>query len=123
MYTETLGSWSLWVFALGAFFILYSSTVSAVAAQSRVLPDYFIEFGFLSRDRVDRRKQITKWWILAPIAGFFIAVFIQKAGFTSFDNSLCLRFNVTDSNLGNPLFAKEKIAKRHSAKKINSLFS
>jgi len=79
MYTETLGSWSLWVFALGAFFILYSSTVSAVAAQSRVLPDYFIEFGFLSRDRVDRRKQITKWWIfLAPIAGFFIAVFIQR---------------------------------------------
>ncbi len=79
MYTETLGSWSLWVFAIGAFFILYSSTVSAVAAQSRILPDYFIEFGFLSRDRVDKRKKITKIWIfLAPVGGFLFAEFIQR---------------------------------------------
>ncbi len=79
MYTETLGDWSIWVFATGAFFILYSSTVSAVAAQSRILPDYFIEFGLLSRDRLDIRKKITRWWIFgAPVAGFLIAVFIQR---------------------------------------------
>ena len=79
MYTETLGGWSIWVFATGAFFILYSSTVSAVAAQSRILPDYFIEFGFLSRDRIDIRKKITRWWIFsAPVAGFLIAVFVQR---------------------------------------------
>ena len=79
MYTETLGGWSLWLFATGAFFILYSTTISAVAAQSRVLPDYFIEFGLVKREMLFRRKQITKYWIfLAPALGFLIAEFIRR---------------------------------------------
>jgi hypothetical protein len=31
-FTETLGAWSLWVFGIGAFFILFSTLLSAIGA-------------------------------------------------------------------------------------------
>ena len=39
MFTETLGPWSMWVFGLGAFFILFSTTLSGIGAGGRVFPD------------------------------------------------------------------------------------
>jgi len=71
MYTNTLGPWSLWLFGVGAFAILYSSSLASVAAGARYLPDYLIEFGFVSRDRVDVRRAIIRWYCLAvPFVGF-----------------------------------------------------
>ena len=79
MFTETLGSWSLWLFAVGAFCILFSSTVAAVAGGSRYIPDYLIELGFLSRDRVDVRRNIIKWYgLLVPFVGFSLYAGFQN---------------------------------------------
>ena len=79
MFTETLGSWSLWLFALGAFCILYSSTVAAVAAGGRYIPDYLMELGFLSRDRVDVRKNIIKWYgLIVPFVGLSLYAGFQN---------------------------------------------
>ena len=79
MFTETLGSWSLWLFALGAFCILYSSTVAAVAAGGRYIPDYLMELGFLSRDRLDVRKNIIKWYgLIVPFLGLSLYAGFQN---------------------------------------------
>ena len=58
MFTETLGAWSLWVFAIGAFAILYSSTLAGFAGGGRFIPDYLMILGFLDRDRLDIRYAI-----------------------------------------------------------------
>jgi Mn2+/Fe2+ NRAMP family transporter len=79
MFTETLGGWSLWIFAVGAFCILYSSTVAAVAGGSRYIPDYLIELGFLSRDRIDvRRKIIRGYSMIVPFVGFALYLGFQR---------------------------------------------
>jgi Mn2+/Fe2+ NRAMP family transporter len=79
MYTNTLGPWSLWLFAVGAFCILFSSSLASVAAGARYLPDYLIEFGFLSRDRVDVRRAIIRWYCLAvPFIGFGLYAGFQR---------------------------------------------
>tara|TARA_X000001036_G_C20643140_1_gene791971 strand:- start:268 stop:1671 length:1404 start_codon:yes stop_codon:yes gene_type:complete len=79
MFTETLGPWSLWLFAVGAFCILFSSTVAAVAGGARYIPDYLIELGFLSRERVDVRANIIKWYgLLVPFLGFCLYAGFQN---------------------------------------------
>lgn len=40
MYTSTLGPWAFYLFLLGAFFVLYSTTFSATASNTRVLVDF-----------------------------------------------------------------------------------
>ena len=79
MYTQTLGPWSLWLFAVGAFCILYSSSVAAVAAGARFVPDYLIELGFLNRERLSTRISIIRWYgLLAPFIGFGLYAGIQQ---------------------------------------------
>ena len=45
MFTEILGPWSLWVFAVGAFCILFSSCIAGFAGGGRYIPDYLMELG------------------------------------------------------------------------------
>ncbi|MGD2141801.1 MAG: Nramp family divalent metal transporter [Burkholderiales bacterium] len=79
MYTKTLGPWSLWLFGVGAFCILYSTTVAAIAAGARLLPDYLVEFGFIARDRVDVRRAIIRWYCLfAPFVGLALYAGFQR---------------------------------------------
>ncbi len=49
MYTGTLGSWAFYLFLLGAFFVLYSTTFTGTAANSRVLIDFLELVGFIKR--------------------------------------------------------------------------
>ncbi len=67
MFTQTLGPWSLWLFGFGAFFILFSTTLSGVGAGGRVFPDYVIEFGFVSRQVIQRRKWTRGYVLLIPV--------------------------------------------------------
>lgn len=79
MYTSTLGPWSLWLFGVGAFSILYSSSLASVAAGARYFPDYLVEFGFVSRDRVDVRRAITRWYCLfVPFIGLGLYAGFQR---------------------------------------------
>jgi manganese transport protein len=72
MFTETLGGWSVWVFALGAFFILFSTTISGVGAGGRVFPDYAIEFGFANRQTI-RRQLWTRVYVIAiPVLAYVL---------------------------------------------------
>ncbi len=59
IYTATLGSWAFYLFLLGAFFVLFSTTFSATASNSRVLADFLEMTGLLRlRDQPHRLA----WW-------------------------------------------------------------
>lgn len=79
MFTQTLGPWSLWLFAVGAFCILYSSSIAGVAAGARYVPDYLIELGFISRDRLDLRHGIIRLYcIIVPFIGLGLYAGFQR---------------------------------------------
>ena len=79
MFTQTLGPWSLWLFAVGAFCILYSSSVAGIAAGARFLPDYLIELGFMSRGRIDLRHTIIRWYgLVVPFIAFGLYAGFQR---------------------------------------------
>lgn len=79
MFTETLGSWSLWLFAVGAFSILYSSSIAGVAAGARYIPDYLIELGLMPRERLDlRRKIIRGYGMVVPFIGLGLYAGFQR---------------------------------------------
>ncbi len=64
-YTETLGPWSALVFALGAFFILFSTSLSGIGAGSRAFPDLMVTFGFIPRGNLALRQRWIKGYIVA----------------------------------------------------------
>ncbi|HSD73813.1 MAG TPA: Nramp family divalent metal transporter [Steroidobacteraceae bacterium] len=60
MFTETLGSWSLWLFGGAAFCILFSSVVAGFGGISRFAADYLVEFGYLDRAQLAPRLRWTR---------------------------------------------------------------
>jgi Mn2+/Fe2+ NRAMP family transporter len=87
IFTQTLGPWAVWVFSIGAFFILFSTVLSGVGGGGRFIPDYFIEMKLFDRSDVHIRKAITRWYVGAlPIIAFLIYlpsldfVFLIKIG-------------------------------------------
>ncbi|MCP5113666.1 MAG: hypothetical protein GY953_22765, partial [bacterium] len=75
MYTETLGSWSLWLFYPGAIATLYGTIFAATAAESRVGADMVRLMGGFKADdyvaRVKWRKRLV--WVLTVLgAGLFL---------------------------------------------------
>ncbi len=72
MFTGTLGQWSVLLFAVGAFCILFSTTLSGVGAGGRVFPDYIVEFGFIKRTEIHRRQWTQGYVIVIPIIAFFL---------------------------------------------------
>jgi len=76
IFTETLGPWAVWMFTIGAFFILFSTVLSGVGGGGRFIPDYFIEMQLFDRSNVALRKKITRWYLaVLPIVAFFIYLF------------------------------------------------
>jgi hypothetical protein len=78
MFTETFGGWSLWLFGVGAFFILYSSVLSAIGAGGRFIPDYAIELGFVRRGEVKREVWIRVYVLVVPILALLIYLAIPQ---------------------------------------------
>ena len=64
-YTSTLGPWSALVFAVGAFFILFSTTLSGLGTGSRSFPDLLVTFGFIPRQNLGLRQRWIKGYIIA----------------------------------------------------------
>jgi hypothetical protein len=60
MYTETLGSWSLYLFLVGAFAVLYSTLFSSTAANSRCLADFAGMLGVYDRTNYAMRVRATR---------------------------------------------------------------
>ena len=79
MFTQTLGPWSLWLFGIGAFCILFSTMISAVAGGARYIPDYIMELGYLKRRNLAaRRFWIRAYCTVGPIFCFTVYMWIQN---------------------------------------------
>jgi Mn2+/Fe2+ NRAMP family transporter len=75
MYRETFGQWSMWVFLLGAFAVLYSTVFGATASNARLLADALGLFGLVKyRDAEHRTRTVKVACALLPFA--FVTVFL-----------------------------------------------
>jgi manganese transport protein len=79
MYTETLGSWSVWLFYVGAVVILYGTIFAATAAHSRLYADMMRLLGLFERPDYSTRLRYRRFFLflLALIPGIFF-LFIQS---------------------------------------------
>ena len=76
IFTQTLGSWAVWIFSIGAFLILFSTVLSSVGAGGRLIPDYLIEMQFIDRSNLALRRAIIRCYLVAlPIVAFLIYLF------------------------------------------------
>ncbi|MXX75929.1 MAG: divalent metal cation transporter [Holophagales bacterium] len=79
MFTQTLGPWSLWLFGVGAFCILFSTMISFIAGEARYIPDYIMELGYLKRQNLAaRRFWIRGYCTVVPIFCFVVYIWIQN---------------------------------------------
>jgi len=76
IYTQTMGTWSVWIFYVGAIATLYGTIFASTAAHSRVYADMFCLMGIFSADDYETR---IRWrnrfvWMLAfvPVTLFLI---------------------------------------------------
>ncbi|MEZ5351502.1 MAG: Nramp family divalent metal transporter [Bryobacteraceae bacterium] len=77
MYTQTLGSWSLWLFYIGAIATLYGTIFAATAAESRVASDLCRLLGkFETTDYETRLKyrRLFVWVLTCASAGLYLIV-------------------------------------------------
>ncbi len=79
IFTQTLGQWAVWIFSIGAFFILFSTVLSGAGAGGRPIPDYLIELKLIDRNNLSLRKSIIRWYLgFLPIVAFLIYLFVPN---------------------------------------------
>ena len=79
MFTQTLGPWAMWLFGIGAFFILFSSVVSGIGAGGRFFPDYFIEMKLFDRSNIDTRRKFIRGYVsVVPGIAFLIFLLVKN---------------------------------------------
>jgi Mn2+/Fe2+ NRAMP family transporter len=61
MYVETFGSWSLWLFLIGAFAVLYSTIFVATASNARLLADALVVFRVKTYASENDRLRMIRW--------------------------------------------------------------
>jgi Mn2+/Fe2+ NRAMP family transporter len=64
IYTETLGAWSLPLFLVGAFAVLYSTVFSSTAAHCRVFADFTGMLGLYDKTDYDARLKVTRIFVV-----------------------------------------------------------
>lgn len=57
VYTDTLGNWAATLFVVGAFFVLFSTVVSGIAGNTRILTDGLCVMGILDPKNFSTRKR------------------------------------------------------------------
>lgn len=69
MYVETFGSWSLWLFLVGAVAVLYSTIFVATASNARLLADALVVFKLRTYAAdSDRQKMVRALCVVIPAA-------------------------------------------------------
>lgn len=64
MYTETMGEWSLPLFLVGAFAVLYSTIFAATAAHSRVFADFAGILKLYDKTDYPKRLRVTRLFVV-----------------------------------------------------------
>jgi Mn2+/Fe2+ NRAMP family transporter len=75
MYQATFGGWSLWLFLVGAFAVLYSTVFGATASNARLLADALVLFKVVKNPTPERRAELLSLACVAlPVA--FTSVYL-----------------------------------------------
>lgn len=75
MYRETFGEWSLWLFLVGAWAVLYSTVFGATASNARLFADALSVFGIVRYETPEHRARLVRvGCVLLPIA--YTSVFL-----------------------------------------------
>jgi hypothetical protein len=75
MYRETFGEWSLWLFLVGAWAVLYSTVFGATASNARLFADALSVFGIVRYETPAHRARLVRvGCVLLPIA--YTSVFL-----------------------------------------------
>jgi hypothetical protein len=114
MYQETFGQWSLWLFLLGAFAVLYSTVFGATASNARLFADALSLFGLRQYSTPEQRLNMIRLGCVllptayttvflvfgAPVSLVFVGALAQglMLPFLAFA-ALYFRFRQTDSAL------------------------
>lgn len=61
LYVETFGAWSLWLFLLGAFAVLYSTIFVGTASNARLLADALVVFRVKTYASDADRQRMVRW--------------------------------------------------------------
>jgi hypothetical protein len=64
IYTETLGEWSLPLFLIGAFAVLYSTVFASTAAHCRVFADFVGMLGLYNKKDYAARLKVTRIFVV-----------------------------------------------------------
>jgi len=64
IYTETLGAWSLPLFMVGAFAVLYSTVFASTAAHCRVFADFTGMLGLYDKSNYVLRLKVTRFFVV-----------------------------------------------------------
>ncbi len=79
MYTSTVGVWASTIFLGGAFFVFFSTFISAVATHSRTFTDIFEMIGWIKINSYkERMKYVGRLCIIIPIICFTLYSLIGK---------------------------------------------
>ncbi|MFC1562919.1 Nramp family divalent metal transporter [candidate division KSB1 bacterium] len=79
MYTSTIGTWAFIIFLCGAFFVLFSTFISATATHSRTFTDLFEMIGWIKINNYEERmKYVGGLCIVIPIICFIQYSFIGE---------------------------------------------
>lgn len=70
MYQETFGPWSLWLFLVGAFVVLYSTVFGATASNARLFADALAVFRLVSYPTPEARERMVQLGSVVLTAGF-----------------------------------------------------
>ena len=60
MYRATFGGWSLWLFLVGAFAVLYSTVFGATASNARLLADACVLFRIVPDPTPEKRSRLIR---------------------------------------------------------------
>src|SRR3989441_323655 len=79
IYTQTLGTWSVWLFYLGAVVILYGTVFAATAAHSRLFADMMRLLGLFPRNDYPARQRYRRLFLIGlATAPAILFLFIQS---------------------------------------------
>lgn len=68
LFLSSLGPWSLWMFLIGAFFVLYSTAFAGTASNARLAADALAVFGVKKYADDAARARVVRWaCILLPL--------------------------------------------------------
>ena len=121
MYTESLGSWAMTLFVIGAFFVLFSTVVAGAAGNSRLLADGLTVMGIADPRDYRSRLRFIRIFIIVSLVLYSVAywLFDNPPKMLLITSSLIAALMYPIIGLGGAVFAALRCRSTHRAWQID----